>query len=172
MRRRTAVSMVLALGLCSLAACLPNGVKDASKLAIWQANGLPAKATLLNRMVPGGVFGPKAEWSGAGPGVWTATAGRGIVLTARDAANGEAIAYTLVADERPASAEKGSPIRDFVVAVAPPHLVSDAEAAARRFQIFSDASEPAQAGIGGVVFTYTPAGAGYRMDAAPVASPR
>jgi len=167
MRRRL---MVLALGLSPLAACLPNGVKDASKLAIWQANGLPAKATLLNRMTPRGFFGPKAEWSGAGPAVWTATVGEGTVLTARDAANGEAVSYTLVVAERPASVEKGSPIRDFVVAVAPPHLVSDAEAVARRLQIFSDASEPADAPLGGLLFRYTPAGAGYRIDVAPASS--
>ncbi|MBI1682529.1 hypothetical protein [Caulobacter hibisci] len=165
MRRQTEVVMILALGLSPLAGCLPAG-GGASQKAAWQADGLPTRDTLLGRVVPQRFLGPKAAWSAAGPGLWTATAGEGLVLTARDAPTGAAAGYTLSAAERPASIDKGSPIRNFVVAALPPHLASEAEAAAHRLQIFSDASEPAQAAVGGLVFSYTPAGAGYRVDVA------
>lgn len=170
MRRATlAAGLVLAIGVSPLGACLPNGVKDASKMQIWQGDGLPSKATLLNRMIPQRFLGTQPEWIGA-DGAWTASVGPGVTLTARDKPNGEAASYTLVASERPASVDKGSPMSDFVVAATPPHLVSDAQAAARKLQIFSDSSEPAQATIGTIVFRYTPAGAGYRIDAAPVSA--
>lgn len=164
MRRQTEVVMILALGLSPLAGCLPAG--GASQKAAWQADGLPTRDTLLGRIVPQRFLGPKAAWSGAGPGVWTASAGEGLVLTAREAPSGAAAGYTLSAAERPASIDKVSPIRDFVVAVLPPHLASEAQAAAHELQIFSDASEPALASAGGLVFQYTPAGAGYRVDVA------
>lgn len=171
MRRATlAAGLVLAIGVSPLAACLPNGVKDASRMQIWQGDGMPSKTTLLGRMVPQRFLGTRPEWTG-GDGVWTASAGKNATLTARDKPNGEAASYTLSVTERPASVDKGSPISEFLVAAAPSHLAADAEAAAQKLQIFSDAAEPAEVAVGTVAFRYTPAGAGYRIDAAPIARP-